>query len=228
MSELFEVTSSIASPYSAIMIVFNIVSTFVLSLVVAQVYRATHRGVAYSQSFIFTLVFLSVIVSLIMMVIGNNLARAFGLVGAFYIIRFRTAIKESRDVAYVFFALAVGMAMGTNNYLIGAVVTGMIIILVLILNKFNFGTPHEGDHIFRYKMESDMKDEERLNDLFKNYFRNKSLLNIQAQKGSKDVEIAYKVTFLKNKDPQQLLREMSYLKGVGNVRIFSTLNDIEY
>jgi ABC-type branched-subunit amino acid transport system permease subunit len=73
----------------------------------AVIYRATHKGLSYSQSFSQTIVFVSLIVAIVMMVIGGSLARAFALVGALSIIRFRTVLKDTKDMAYIFAALAV-------------------------------------------------------------------------------------------------------------------------
>ena len=87
-------------------ILINIVLGFVLGIVISYVYKKTHKGLSYSQSFMLTLVFVTIIVSAVMMIIGNNLARAFALVGALSIIRFRTVVKDTKDTAYVFLALA--------------------------------------------------------------------------------------------------------------------------
>ena len=80
-------------------IVLNMTMGFCLGLVISFVYKATHKGLSYSQSFMLTIVFVTFIVSMVMMVIGNNLARAFALVGALSIIRFRTVIKDTKDTA---------------------------------------------------------------------------------------------------------------------------------
>jgi len=73
-----------------------------LCFVLANIYRQTHRGTSYSQSFIVTLFMMSVATAVVMMIIGSNIARAFSLVGALSIIRFRTAVKDSRDTGYLF------------------------------------------------------------------------------------------------------------------------------
>src|SRR5690242_15916792 len=88
--------------------------SFVLSAAAATAYKATHRGTSYSQSFAQTLVLMGMITSLIMLIIGSNIARAFSLVGALSVIRFRNAVKETRDVGFMFFVMAVGMACGTR------------------------------------------------------------------------------------------------------------------
>ena len=92
--------------------------SFVLCAVVGFVYRVTHRGISYSQTYVQTLVFMGMVVSLVMLVVGSNIARAFALVGALSIIRFRNAIKETRDVGFIFLAMAIGMATGTRFYIL--------------------------------------------------------------------------------------------------------------
>jgi len=84
---------------------------------ISLLYRWTYRGPAYSTTFVSSLASLSMITALVIMVIGNNLARAFGLVGALSIIRFRTAVKDTQDIVFIFFALAVGMAAGVGLHL---------------------------------------------------------------------------------------------------------------
>src|SRR5687767_15907593 len=91
-----------------------------LSLMVGWVYRFTHRGTSYSQSFAQTLVVVSMTTALIMLIIGSNIARAFTLVGALSVIRFRNAVKETRDVTFMFVAMAMGMAVGTGFYMLAA------------------------------------------------------------------------------------------------------------
>ncbi len=91
--------------------------SFFLCMAVAYFYRETHRSLSYSLSYVQTMIIMGVTISIIMVIIGSNIARAFALVGALSIIRFRTAIKEPRDVAFIFMTMAIGMATGTGFYL---------------------------------------------------------------------------------------------------------------
>src|SRR3990172_4993310 len=110
-------------------IVGSILISLICSFVVSLIYRYTYKGPGYSESFVHSIVFLSVITSLVIMVIGNNLARAFGLVGALSIIRFRTAIKDVIDIVYIFLGLAIGMAAGVGYYKLAFAGTVMISIV---------------------------------------------------------------------------------------------------
>ena len=112
---------------------------FLLSMLIAETYRRTHRGVSYSQSFVQTLFIMSVTVALIMLIIGSNIARAFSLVGALSIIRFRHAIKDTRDIAFLFFAMAIGMACGTRFYMLATLGASMMSFMVYVLYKTDFG-----------------------------------------------------------------------------------------
>ena len=137
--------------YTYTEIVFNIFLAGVLGFVISFLYRITHRGLSYSQSFTLTILFVTVIVAVVMMVIGGSLARAFALVGALSIIRFRTVIKDTKDTAFVFLALAIGMAAGTSNYFTALMATLMIGALILIVNHFNYGVLYKSDFVIRFR-----------------------------------------------------------------------------
>ncbi|MEX0827847.1 MAG: DUF4956 domain-containing protein, partial [Haliea sp.] len=102
--------------YTPVEMTINILLSLVLGFALAFVYRYSHKGLSYSQSFTHTIIFVTLIVAIVMMVIGGSLTRAFALVGAMSIIRFRTVLKDTKDIAYVFGGLALGMAAGTSNY----------------------------------------------------------------------------------------------------------------
>jgi hypothetical protein len=84
----------------------NLVVALFCGVIVAILYRATYKGISYSSGYVISIIMLTLITALVIMVIGNNLARAFGLVGAMSIIRFRTAVKDTQDIMFIFFALA--------------------------------------------------------------------------------------------------------------------------
>ncbi|MFW9895314.1 MAG: DUF4956 domain-containing protein [Candidatus Thorarchaeota archaeon] len=113
--------------------------SIILSILIGVTYRGTHRSISYSQNFTQTLVLLGVIVGMIMIVIGTDIARAFTLVGALSIVRFRNALKETRDVGFIFFVMAVGMACGTRFYLVAIMLTGVGCGLMYIMTYSRFG-----------------------------------------------------------------------------------------
>lgn len=113
--------------------------SILLSIMIAVTYRGTHRSVSYSQNFTQTLVLLGLIVAIVMIIVGTDIARAFTLVGALSIVRFRNALKETRDVGFIFFTMAQGMACGTRFYLIGIVFTFVGCSLMYFMTYTQFG-----------------------------------------------------------------------------------------
>ena len=111
-----------------------------LSMVISFVYRSTHNSVSYSRSFVVSIVIMAITVSFIMLIIGSNLARAFSLVGALSIVRYRNAIKDTQDISYIFMALAVGMACGTRLYELAIAFTFFSAALMYLMEKTGFGT----------------------------------------------------------------------------------------
>ena len=137
--------------YSSAEIVINMSVALVIGILLSVVYRLTHTGLSYSQSFSQTVVFVSLIVAIVMMVIGGSLARAFALVGALSIIRFRTVLKDTKDMAYIFGALALGMAAGTSNYFLAGAGTIVVSILAFVLHRINFGAIYKSEFILRFR-----------------------------------------------------------------------------
>lgn len=119
-------------------VVINFLVTFVLAFIIYLVYRMTYTGVAYSKNFNVSIVFTSLVTSMVMMVIGNNLALSLGMVGALSIVRFRSAIKEAKDIGFLFWGIAVGLAAGTGAFGIAIVGTVLLSIVALIF-QFNVG-----------------------------------------------------------------------------------------
>ena len=126
--------------YNPSEILINLIIAFFLGFIISLVYKKTHKGLSYSQSFVLTNIFVCVIVSMVIMVIGNNLARAFALVGALSIIRFRTVVKDTKDTAFIFWSLAAGMASGTGSYFLAISGTAVISMIALVLYYTNYGS----------------------------------------------------------------------------------------
>lgn len=121
--------------YTLETIAFNMAITAVISLFMFFIYKITFSGVLYSLSFNVSLVIISMITAMVIMVIGNNLGISLGMVGALSIVRFRSAIKEPRDLTFLFWAIAIGLASGSGAFLIAAVCSLFIGIMILIFSR---------------------------------------------------------------------------------------------
>jgi uncharacterized membrane protein YhiD involved in acid resistance len=148
------------------------------------------------------------------MVIGNNLARAFGLVGAMSIIRFRTALKDSRDIAFVFFALAAGMAAGAGNHLIGMVAIPMILVIILILYWTQYGSTEQKDYLLKFWMVPNDLDEPIYTALFEKYLKNYTMINLRSARLGQFLELSFKIRFKKPEQSQAFISELGSLEGI--------------
>lgn len=113
---------------------FALLMSLVMGLWLYSVYRVTYRGTVYSKSFNQMLALLCVITTAVMLVISGNLALSLGMVGSLSIIRFRTAVKEPRDIAFLFWAVSIGLACGAEFYLAGALGSVLIAIVLAVAN----------------------------------------------------------------------------------------------
>src|SRR5690625_1729781 len=115
------------------------VMALVLSLVITKVYQWTFSGEHYSQTFVHTIIMMSVIVSVVMNVISGNSGVAFGLFAIFSLIRFRSAVTNAKDIAYIFFGLCVGMTCGLFKFDLAIILTLFASFLFYLLYKFQYG-----------------------------------------------------------------------------------------
>ncbi len=136
-------------------IVTNLLLALVLSLCNSFVYRKTHSGYGYSVSFNVTMISVAMIVTMIMMVIGNYLALSLGLVGALSVIRFRTAIKDAKDITYLFLSIAVGLACSTGDYVIAVLGTLIINITFYVLHLIRYGASTSSDYCLTFCLQGE-------------------------------------------------------------------------
>lgn len=127
--ELFETNGELNLETVAL----NISMAAVLGFLIFVSYSITHRGTIYSKKFNASLVVLAVLTGTVMTVIGNNIALSLGMVGALSIVRFRTAIKDSRDTVYIFWTIVVGICCGVGDFLVAVVGSTITFIVLLIL-----------------------------------------------------------------------------------------------
>ncbi len=207
--------------------VVNMLLAIVLGFVIATVYRYTHKGLSYSQSFTQTILFVSVIVAIVMMVIGGSLARAFALVGALSIIRFRTVVKDTKDTAFIFMALAVGMAAGTSNYFLAVSGTVFVTILALVVYKINYGALYKSEFILRFCFDQEYNSETYL-DIINKYAKRSNMLHIEPSADGKILKLTYDITLKDDASSEKLTEAFGVIEGTSEVVLIASKSDIDY
>lgn len=211
-----------------LVVVTGIVVAFLLSLFVAFVYKKTHKGLSYSQSFVFTLVLLGTLVAVVMMIIGTSVARAFTLFGAFTLIRFRTAIKDTKDIAFVFWALVTGLAVGTGNITLAVLTTALVTAIVLILSKIDFGSLRNYDAVLTLVTDPERGASGNYKSVFDKYLKSTNLLHAQSREAGKKMEFSFHVQLARSRDMNQFLQELRSVPGMEEVNMITAKGDIEY
>ncbi|WP_067172844.1 DUF4956 domain-containing protein [Microtetraspora niveoalba] len=191
--------------------------SFVLSAMIGWVYRATHRNVSYSQSYVQTLVVLGMLISLIMLVVGSNIARAFALVGALSVVRFRNAIKETRDVGFIFLVMGIGMAVGTRFYLLAVVAAVAISLIVMVMHRFNWFALNVRRQVVKVQVPSDEDHTPAIQDVLVRHTDEFELVSMESIRAGALTELMYTVKIKKGGEPAGLiaaLRERNHGQSV--------------
>jgi uncharacterized membrane protein YhiD involved in acid resistance len=207
------------SSFNAFSILVNVIVACLLGFLISSIYHFSYKGYSYSPSFVHTLILITMITSIVIMVIGNNLARAFGLVGAMSIIRFRTVLKDTRDIAFVFWALAAGVAIGAEAYLVGIFGTLGIGLIVLALYYSNYGTMKMKDTLLKFSVVPEKGDEKIYKGVFEKYVKSYNLLDAKSIRMGQLLELTFHVRFRNPNEQSDFLSDLSAMEGVERVML---------
>lgn len=206
------------SGYSFESIALSLLLAFVLGQMIAWIYSWTHSGLSYSRSFTQSLVLMTLIVSLVMYVIGNSIITAFGLLGALALIRFRNVLKDTRDTVFVFIALVVGMAVGSQRFMTAIVGTVTMSLAVVYLYATSFGTTGRFDGYLTciFATSHDRADLARLLYRFCSAVKQVSTRQSGDEEGK---ELVYQVGLRDRERGGDLLAELRQLEGIQRVSL---------
>ena len=196
-------------------IAIGLIVSVLLAFFIYFIYKKTYSGVMYSKNFNVTILLVTIITTMVMMIIGSNLALSLGMVGALSIIRFRTAVKDAKDSAFIFWAIAVGIACGSGIYTI-AVLGSIIIALVLLF--LSRGVMDDTTYLVIVHGNADT-DVDKVTGIVEDHCSkcNLKMKNITESK----IDITYEVSFKKGKESELT----ALLRGVAGV---SALNVVTY
>ena len=204
-------------------IVIQIVSAAIISFAIYISYWYTHVGTAYSKKFNVSLITLTVLTATVMTVIGNNIALSLGMVGALSIVRFRTAIKDSRDTTYIFWAIIVGICCGVGDYLVASIGTSVVFVVLLLLGRVR------NENRILLIIKASRSKENEIEGIIFDYFDKKALLRVK-NTTKDDLELifelsrsTYNITYKKDQNITQNLYDIG---GVQYVNIVTQNDEI--
>ncbi|WP_294153290.1 DUF4956 domain-containing protein [uncultured Clostridium sp.] len=191
---------------------------FVIGLFIMQVYKKTFKGVMYSESFGVSLIALCLITTLIILAVTSNVVLSLGMVGALSIVRFRSAIKEPIDIAYLFWAISAGIVIGAGLIplaIIGSIFIGLV--MILFVNRKTTNNP--------YILVINCEDDNSENDALKLLSKNVQKYNVKSKTVSPVNRIEMTVEIGLKKNTTGFVNEISKVNGVSNVVLVSYNGD---
>lgn len=208
-------------PITGIEIVANIVVALLCGLGIAWLYRHTYRGPGYSNAFVNSLVFLTMITAVMILAIGSNLARAFGLVGAMSIIRFRTAVKDTQDIVYIFFVLAVGMAAGGGYHKIAILGTVAVGGMIYLFSKSGAFASRREEYLLQFSYGPNGDGVPAFVPVLRKYCRSHHVINTRSLDGDREsLELSYYIKLREKGEDSGLVRELRQVTGVTRVSLY--------
>ena len=159
-------TSSTTTTITFASAMLTIITAFVLGGLISLTYMKTSNKSSYSQNFALTLIMTPAIVAIIILLIGSNIARAFSLAGAFSIIKFRSAPGDPKDISYVLFTMAAGLACGAGFFGYAALFTIVLCLLMFILHLANFGAKKTSQKLLKITIPENLDYEGAFDDIF--------------------------------------------------------------
>ena len=222
LQQLFSPPVSDTPTATVAALTFAILLAFVLTLIIGTVYQRTHKGTRYSQDFVHTLVLLGTLVTVVIMGIGQNIAAAFGIFAAFSIIRFRRALPESRDVGFVFFAMSVGLAVGSGSYALAIITTLLVSLFSVVLAHFDLFAPERASHILRVRVTNDIDYEAEFEEPLRELTEAVSLVSVESVQAGMMTEVRYAVRLADGVTPGALVTALQERNGNNRVILAAT------
>ena len=168
-------------------ILLHILMSAILGYAIFISYAISHRGTIYSKKFNASLVVLTVLTGTVMTVIGNNIALSLGMVGALSIVRFRTAIKDSRDTVYIFWTVIVGICCGVGDYMVALIGSAVTFIVLFILGTI------KNDNRMLIIVRGARNKQSIVTGYIFNIFKNKAILRVK-NTTEETMELIYEVS----------------------------------
>lgn len=190
-----------------LMIFFAMLLATGLSLIITEVYQHTFTGTNYSQSFVHTIIMMSVIVSVVMNVISSNAGVAFGLFAIFSLIRFRSAVTDAKDIAYIFFGLCVGMTAGLFHFGLAILLTVVACLIFYILFKAQYGKAKDAQ-LLKITVPENLNYEHMFDGIFRRFTDSYQLRKVETTNLGTMILYTYAIRCKNDTNDKELLDEI--------------------
>lgn len=191
----------------------TIITSMVCGLIISFTYMKTADHGQYTQNFAWTLIILPMIISLIILLIGSNVARAFSLAGAFSIVRFRSAPGNPKDISYVFFSMASGLACGVGFFVYALAFTVVLCVVIFVLNLLNYGDRQSCARNLRITIPENLNFEGVFDDILNKYAKSYTLSKVKTIDMGSLFELDYNITMKNDANQKKFIDELRCKNG---------------
>lgn len=213
MDNLFNnILANTSSEITVMSSVITMLAAVVLGVIIAVTYMKTQED-GYQSSFAVTLVMLPIILSVIIVFIGSNIARAFSLAGTLSIIRFRSAPGDPKDIGFIFFDIAAGLACGVGMYGYGLLFTVILCIILVVIHKFNLFEKKTSNKHLKITIPEDLNYDGAFDEILQKYTKSYSLDKMRTTDLGSLFEICYNVTMNNDTNEQEFINELRCRNG---------------
>ena len=219
MIDLQTLFSTGLSPVNAEQVALVLLLAFVLGQAIASTYAWTYEGLSFTRSFAQSLVLSSLVAAILMLAIGDNLARGLGIMGTMALVRFRTNVRDVRDMVFIFAALAMGVAVGVRAFPVAVVGTMAFAAASFVLGWSPFRGRQQFDGVLRFWLPRDAADTDQLNALLKPHCRRFVLVALRDLAQGDTLEYAYQVRLRHAHGQAKLVSALDGLPGIGGLTL---------
>lgn len=223
----FSVLNSSFSNPTWISVVYAFLLCFILGTVLATIYVKTFRGLAYSINFLHGLVLLPIVIAIAMQAIGDNIARGIGMIGALSLLRFRTNIKDPRDMFFVFASLSIGLATGVHAYGIAIIGTGCFVVALIVLHESPFASGPQFDGLLRFNIPYSADEQRAVETVLASKCRHFALATIRELGQGERLDFAYQIRLKPQTTSAQLVEELGRMNSLRGLNFMNQESVIE-
>jgi Domain of unknown function (DUF4956) len=209
-------------------VIFEMLMALFFGVVIVGVYRFVRRNQQVDHTFPVTLVLLTVLISIVTQVIGSDVARAFSLVGALSIVRFRTVVEDTLDIGFVIFVVVIGMAVGSGQWQLALLGTGIVGLAAALMHEASFKLfapkfPRNFASL-RIRLTIGSEPMRRLDESLRSIFPQINIVSTETNRGGSAIDIVYRVFTTQSIDPVQIVNQINSIEGVQSVFFDSETN----
>ena len=214
-------------PLSSMDVVFSLTVSFVLGLVLATIYRWTHQSFSYARSFLHTMVLASIVITIMIMAIGNNMARGLGIMGAMAFVRFRTPIRDPRDIIFLFASMSLGIASGAQVFDVAIIGCLYFCATALFLSWSPFASRREFEGLLRFMLPADSPSQHYLHDIFQKYAASTEMVAMREAIQGEVQEYSYQIRLIDPSYKTDLVDTLSKLEDISEVSLVMQRTTVE-